>query len=231
MYGVTFNDMHSLNDLGMYLKKKVVHPPEVQTYFVEVPQRDGKIDLTESLTGQVKYNNRTIELEFTLIDDFINYQSRFSEIENILHGKQMKIIFDDDLSYYYIGRLTFEQTEVSKRLGVITIKADCEPYKIDVSSSNEDWVWDSFDFETGIINELANIVVEGTKEVSIIASARMTYPTIVTDENISVEFDGVSYDLIKGSNTMYEILLPKGENKLIFKGNATITIKYRNGSL
>lgn len=231
MYGVLFNDTHSLNDLGMYLKKKVIHEPDVQTNFVKVPQRDGAIDLTESLTGQVKYNNRLIELEFTLVDRFDSYPTRFSVIANFLHGKKMKIIFDDDNSYFYIGRLTVTASETEKSLGIIKISADCEPYKYDLIGTDEDWLWDPFDFEDGIIQEFVDILIDGTETIGIIAKRQVTYPTIITDTAMKVTFLGVEHDLLVGENKMYDILLTEGENSLIFNGHGTISIRYRGGSL
>ena len=231
MYGVTFNDMHSLNDLGMIMKKKVVHAPEVQTNYVAVPQRDGKIDLSESLTGQVKYYNRNIDFEFTLVDEYANYQTRFSEIENLLHGRKMKIIFDDDIDNFFLGRLSVTASETQKTLGIINISAECEPYKYDLVGSDELWLWDSFDFEDGVINEFIDVAVNGTETVTLVAKRQVTYPTISADTPMTVEFDGVVYDLLVGENKMYDILLPEGEDNLIFRGNGVITIRYRGGSL
>lgn len=231
MIGVKFNEKHSLDDLGMYLKRKVISAPEIQTNFISVPQRDGKIDLSESLTGLVKYYNRTIDMQFVFHDEFDNYQTKFSEIENYLHGKRMKLIFDDDIDNFYIGRLTVTTSETDKMLGVINISAECEPYKYDLTSSDELWLWDSFDFEDGIINEFIDVEVDGTETIELIAKRQVTYPTIASDSAMTVEFDGVEYSLSVGENKMYDILLPEGENELIFRGHGTVTIRYRGGSL
>lgn len=231
MIGVKFNDMHSYDDLGMYLKRKVISAPEVQTNYVSVPQRDGKIDLSESLTGLVKYYNRKIDLQFVFHDTFTNYQTRFSTIENNLHGKKMKIIFDDDMDNFYVGRLSVNTSETDKSLGKINITAECEPYKYDLTSSDEMWLWDPFDFEDGIINEFIDVPVVGIETVTLLAKRQVTYPTISSDAPMTVEFDGVEYDLLVGENKMYDILLPEGENELTFRGTGTVTIRYRGGSL
>lgn len=231
MIGVKFNDKHSYDDLGLYLKKRIIYPPEVQTNYVEVPQRDGKIDLSEGLTGLVKYYNRKIEFQFVLQDESNNYQTKFSEVENYLHGKKMKIIFDDDFDNYYIGRLTVEKVDTNETLGEINVTAECEPYKYDITSSDELWLWDPFDFEDGVINEFIDVVVNGTETITLLAKRQVTYPTISVDSPMKVEFDGVDYDLSVGENKMYDILLPEGANNLTFKGNGTVTIRYRGGSL
>ena len=58
-------------------------------------------------------------------------------------------------------------------------KAD--PYKYNVADSTEDWLWDSFDFETGIIDE-------GT-EITVRTGETKTY-TIVPDQ-MSVRSDHI----------------------------------------
>lgn len=231
IYGVRIGEKHSIDDWNLILTNRVITPPEVQTNFIEVPQRDGKIDLSESLTGLVKYYNRKITLDFAFKDEVGNYSTRFSEIENYCHGKRMKIVFDDDDDNFYIGRITVEKADVNQKLGVMTITADCEPYKYDLTSSDELWLWDPFDFEDGVINEFLDVPVYGTKTLTLVAKRQVTYPTISTDSPMTVEFDGVRYDLLVGENKMYDILLPEGENELIFRGYGTITIRYRGGSL
>lgn len=231
IYGVTIGEKHSINDWNLILTRRVISPPEVQTNYIEVPQRDGKIDLTESLTNLVKYFNRNIELDFTFKDDIGNYSTRFSEIQNYCHGKRMQIIFDDDDDNFYIGRIIVEKSEVNEKLGQITIKAECEPYKYDLTSSDEMWLWDPFDFEDGVINEFVDVPVSGTETITLIAKRQVTYPTISVDSPMKVTFDGVQYDLLVGENKMYDILLPEGENELTFNGYGTVTIRYRGGSL
>lgn len=231
IYGVTIGEKHSIDDWGLILTRRIISPPEVQTNFIEVPQRDGKIDLSESLAGLVKYYNREIELDFTFKDAIGNYSARFSEIQNYCHGKKMRIIFDDDMDNYYLGRITVENPEVSEKLGHIVIKAECEPYKYDLQSTDEMWLWDPFDFEEGTINEFIDVPVNGTETITLIAKRQVTYPTISVNSHMTVEFDGVQYGLEKGENKMYDILLPEGENNLIFRGNGTVTIRYRGGSL
>lgn len=231
IYGVKIGEKHSIDDWNLILTRKSISPPEVQTNYIEVPQRDGKIDLSESLTGLVKYYNRVITLEFAFKDNIEEYAVRFSDIQNYCHGKRMQIIFDEDDDNYYIGRIIAESMEVEDKIGHIVIKAECEPYKYDLTSSDEMWLWDSFDFEDGVINEFIDVPVNGTEEMTLVAKRQVTYPTISVDSPMTVEFDGVQYSLEKGENKMYDILLPEGENSLIFRGYGTVTIRYRGGSL
>ena len=60
MIGVMIGEKHSIKDWGLIMTSKVISPPVPQLNMVSVPLRDGSLDLTESLTGDVKYNDRNI---------------------------------------------------------------------------------------------------------------------------------------------------------------------------
>ena len=55
MTGVKFDNIHSVNDLGLSLSTVEITPPEPKTYIIEIAGADGSLDLTEALTGDVKY--------------------------------------------------------------------------------------------------------------------------------------------------------------------------------
>jgi hypothetical protein len=55
------------------------------------------------------------------------------------------------------------------------IEADVDPFKYDVFSSDEDWEWDIFDFENGIINEAAEIVVNGATSFMLVGRRKRTF--------------------------------------------------------
>ena len=150
MLGVTIGEKHSYRDWGIILSSKVISPPEAQINKIDVPLRDGSIDLTEALTDDVKFKDRKITLNFTVIDQ-TTWTTKVSEIENYLHGRKMKIVFDDDLSFYYLGRISVNKWATNKNIGSLVIECNVEPFKYDVFSSTDNWEWDIFDFENGII--------------------------------------------------------------------------------
>ena len=106
MNGVTFGSKHSYRDWGLFLKSRpVISPPNPKTVYIDIPGSDGVIDLTESLTGDVKFENRTLTCEFIVLDARNRWSNIYSEIMDFLQGQQMKVIFDEDPTFYYIGRL------------------------------------------------------------------------------------------------------------------------------
>lgn len=130
MNGVIFNDKHTYRDWGLYLKSRPsVTPPVPKTKLIQVPGSDKIIDLTESLTGQVHYEPRTIRFEFVTGAPREMLAGLHSEILNYMHGKTVKIVFDDDTNWYYTGRVTVGDIEAEKKTATLTMTATVEPYK------------------------------------------------------------------------------------------------------
>lgn len=228
MIGVTFGDKHSFDDFGIYLTSKTINPPEPQTNTISVPLRDGSIDLTESLTNDVKYNDRKIDMTFSVVHPIEKWSDKVSEIENYLHGKSMKVVFDDDPNYYYIGRLKVNEWSSQKSIGKLVIECVADPYKYDIQ---DDWLWDPFDFENGCISESENIQVSGSKAVVIVGKRKKTYPTITSSSAMTVAYNGATYNLTEGINKLYDMILDEGENTLTFSGSGSVLIEYTGGSL
>ena len=228
MIGVTFGDKHSFDDFGIYLTSKTINPPEPQTNTISVPLRDGSIDLTESLTNDVKYNDRKINMTFSVIHPMEQWSDKVSEIENYLHGKRMKVVFDDDQNFYYMGRLKVNEWSSQKSIGKLVIECIADPYKYDIQG---DWLWDPFDFENDCISESENIIVSGSTSVVIVGKRKKAYPTITASAAMSVSYNGTTYNLTEGINKLYEMILDEGENTLTFNGSGSVLIEYTGGSL
>jgi predicted phage tail component-like protein len=132
MHGVIFNDKHSWRDWGLLLKtRQKISPPTPKLKQIQVPGTDTVIDLTERLTGKVHYEPRTISFEFVTAAPREKWASLHSEILSYLHGKSVKIIFDDDPNWYYTGRVTVGDMEAEKKTANLTMTATVEPYKRD----------------------------------------------------------------------------------------------------
>lgn len=236
MNGVTFGSKHSYRDWGLILKSRpVISPPSPKTVYVDIPASDGIIDLTESLTGDVKYENRTITCEFNVLDARNRWSNIYSEILDFLHGQQMKVIFDEDPTYYYIGRVKVNEWKSNKKTSTITIEGSVEPYKLEMFSSLEDWEWDSFNFETGIIRDYENIRVDGSLTFTIEGRRKAVVPSFIVQSDdgtgLKVKFNGTTYDLPDGTNRVLNIIIKDGTNTLYFTGNGTVSINYRGGRL
>lgn len=216
-------------DFGCILAHVEIGAPTVQTKFVQVPLRNGSLDLTELLTDDVRYEDREIKIDLKYKGDLLMMVQ--SDIENYLHGQKFNITFDEDASYFYIGRCSLDSYEVTKYGGKIHLKAQCDPFKYMIVSSNEDWLWDPFDFEEGYINEFASVTVSGTKSIVIIADKKPSYPKVTSNAQMNVTYGTTTVTIGVGTTTLYDFELTEGDNTLTFTGNGTISIDYRGARL
>ena len=121
--GIKFGDYHSSTDLSLVLVKKVIDPSKVKETRISIPAADGSIDLTEALTGAVAYEDREMTFSFVKIGgDFI---AVFSDIQNKLHGKKMRITLDADPDYYYTGRVFVNAWSSNATTGEVEIRCTC----------------------------------------------------------------------------------------------------------
>lgn len=130
MQGVSFDNKHSYRTWKLLMKSKpVISPPTPKTKLIQVPGTNTVIDLTEALTGEVKYEPRTIRCVFCVIGGRQKWADVYSAVLNEIHGKRMKIVMDDDPNYYYIGRVAVSQWDSDEASATIVVTADVEPYK------------------------------------------------------------------------------------------------------
>lgn len=211
-YGVTFGELHSWRDLHLAMEERQeIGAPEPDLLRYVVPGRNGTLDISESRSGRVTFKSRPMTFKFVLREKAANWAYRFSELQRILHGKQMRIICDDDPYYFYFGRVAVDKVRSSKYTGRITVTAEVDPYKYEKYSSLEDWLWDPFDFRCDIIREYGrltsagaldaehSIAIDGSKALSIPGTPMPVIPTFYaksSDGNgITVTFKGTAYPL------------------------------------
>ena len=193
--GVKFGNKNSLTDWGIYLKNRPsISPPEPKTSYIEIAGRDGDIDATESLTGYVNYHDRTIEMEFTIIDPREFWSEKYSEIMDYMHGKSMRIIMDEAPDYYYEGRITVGTWDSERKKSTLPISAKVYPFKRAVQSTLSDWLWNPFNFESGVIrSNYRNLSVSEDENTTLtVTASRMPtspkYVVALTDSNPTVEW-------------------------------------------
>ena len=233
---------HTWTDWGLILKEKPdIAFPEVKTKYVEIDGADGQIDLTGILGGIVNYNDRMGSLTFVKVGNRDGWTSMKSKIANYLHGRKMQMILDEDKGYFYVGRFFLNEWTSDKKTGELVIDYELEPYKFNVLTSIDNWLWDTFNFETGVIRDLKNIPIVPNTVVQIPRVIRRLVPTLTVITEGQTGFHVVGKYGVYGIYSEFD--LPDGtykDPKLIFKdtqtytflsGTGTITIDFRDGSL
>ena len=128
-----------------------VDPPSVDIQLLDVPGADVPLDLTETLTGRPLYSTRPAKWKFITVQPRSKWDSIYSEILNTLHGHRFKVVRMEEPDYYYVGRIEITSTDSDKYNGQVAIKGTFEAFKYSVLKTDDDWLWDPFSFEDGIV--------------------------------------------------------------------------------
>lgn len=144
---------HSIDDYGLAIANTdYIGTPEIERKFIDVPFRDGLIDVSEVMAGRVIYKKRPIYVKFKGIKEIADWDSIISDIRNRCDGKICKLVFDNDKNYYWIGRVSIAEFTRHLEAGTFALAiSQADAFKYDVTDSTEDWLWDCFDFVTGVI--------------------------------------------------------------------------------
>lgn len=222
-YSVTFSrDGLSKNTWAdWYLvpsSRPVIAPPKPKTVKIDIPGSNGDIDLTESLFGDVTYENRTGSIEFIVMNDKpVTWYDLYSDIMNFLHGRNVQLYFEEEPDIYYEGRVQVDGWESEPDYSRITIYYDLYPFKLDKNAFSETITLSGSNVNKNYTTGRMNIVPKFT--------------TVAGVSNVSIIFKGTEYKLSSGENVVPSIVFKEGTNSITYKGTGPVTITYRGGSL
>ena len=231
-------EFHSYNDWGLYITNTdYIGEPQQYTRLIEVPGRNGLLDLSEAVAGRQIYSKREIKIELAGTRDKTDWDGVISDFRNDINGKVCKLQFDNDPGYYWRGRITIKDFSSCLNLGKFKVDVpNADPYKYSVTTSAEPWLWDPFNFTTDMVTYIGAISVAGTYTATIPHGHMPTTPELVVVDMTSATFTvtvGTStYSLAAGTNKIPSIIVG-GEDDvdLTFTGTAKVQIVYRSGSL
>ena len=214
MNGVTFGTIHSYHDLNLILAPFTPAPAEPKVNFLEIPGRNGLLDLTEA-NGEVKFNSRELVFHFTVAPgDTLTFDERLSAVSNALNGLRCKITLDRDPGYYWQGRCALTEYDQDKNIGQIEVTATVDPYKLKQNAT------------------VVSVALSAEEKTVVLANSRMTVvPTIeCTGEAVVTSGDAV-YTLEAGKHRIPAIRFVEDENVLKLSGTGEITFTYQEGEL
>ena len=213
MSDIRFGTKWAHADYGLIVAPYAISMPEPQTNFVEIPGRDGALDLSEAF-GTVRYADRIIPLTLYARAPFDALISTFAAD---VHGRHMNVIFDRDPTFYYDARISIE--DVERHWGYCELSLECraKPYKME-------------HFETTI-----TILSTGSATVTLTNTRMPVVPTINVSAEMTLTFmiAGVVYSihLAAGSHVVPSLVLMEGETEIGINGTGSITFTYRKGAL
>ncbi len=200
-------------DYGLIVAPYAIPMPEPQTNFVEIPGRDGVLDLSEAF-GTVRYADRIIPLTLYVRAPFDTLISAFAAD---IHGRRMNLIFDRDPTFYYDARIKIE--DVEKHAGFCELSLECraKPYKLE-------------HFETTI-----TVLPTGNATVTLANTRMPCVPTITVSAEMTLTFtlSGTNYsvNLSAGTHVIPSLVLTEGDTEIVIAGTGGITFTFRKGAL
>ena len=164
-HSITIGDKNTWDDWKMIpVSRPVVAPPVEKVLSVDVPGRDGTTYLSKSLTGYPVFQAREGSWEFYLDTDewrgqnlstpvgtgALEYLSRALAKSNSIPA-QTRVRLEDDPAFFYLGRV-WVNGGIKQKNGhsVVTFAYSLYPFKFLYDNIQEDWVWDTFGFETDL---------------------------------------------------------------------------------
>lgn len=246
---ITFGDKNTWDDWKILpTERPVFAPPKPKTTYIDIPGGNGALDLSESLTGYPVYENRTGSFKFRVMNNYVEWHERYTEIMEHLHGRSMNAILADDPDYFYKGRFTVDSWESGDTWSQITIGYTVDPYKWSVLSSVDSWLWDPFNFDNGIILEetFSNIEVNSpdawithTFNSDMFGRAPIIPTFNVSDSsglmvrfiNTYLGIDETVY-LVDGKNMIPDfVFYGRNPYTIMFKGVGAVSVEFRVGRL
>ena len=207
---------HTANDWDLIMSEKIIGKPTPRYVTVDMPDRDGELDHTETMRGRVSYKNRALSFSFTCTAHQSTWADLRAEIAGFIHGKRLMIVDPDTPNHYYVGRCELQEpTYIGEAIMFLTVSVDADPYRL----SNTETI-------------VSKSVSVGST-VSLINSGMPVVPTITASANMTIKFGSFSSSLASGSTyEIPEITLENGTNTIsVTSGSGTITIKYRQGAI
>lgn len=206
---------HTWQDWRLTLTAQDVTPPEPKTNYLELDGANGSLDLTEALTGEVTYSDRTVKASFWTSEGTFQERLRvLQSIVNALHGKKVTIIAPDDPEHYFLGRVRVKSQAWDQVHTELTIEAVCDPWRYAIRETER------------------RVDVSGAEDVVINNEGRKTLsPVLNVTGAVAITFNGATTQLTDGSYKITDLRLTPGVNVVGVSGSGSVTFVYREAML
>lgn len=212
-----FGKYHTWNDWGLVLTGKSIPDPEPKTNYIELDGVSGSLDITEALTGEVAYNDRTIAATFSASRG--TYQEREAvrrQIAAAIHGRKVQIIEPDDPEHYFLGRVIVKDGTRHASYSTFTLEAVCEPWRYAMEESTR----------------RVEVTAANPQDVVFHNSGVKTLcPDIQVEGSVTLTFEGGTVDLQTGTYKVADIKLRQGDSVVGVSGAGAVTFTYREATL
>ena len=216
MRGIQFNNNHSADDWGLILNSRKNTPPQPKYVKVSVDGRDGDLNLSRALTGDMRYSDRKVSYGFVATDGSqVEREELISNIINEIHGQEVKIIEPDDPDHYLVGEVEVSDVQNNKAYATFEVSATCEPYRY----FNEE------------VNRVINVTATESNIILTNAGTKSIIPTLTVTGEVNIKYNDTSVSFSSGSFKLTSLVLRKGATVITVSGSGTLIVSYREAIL
>lgn len=212
-----FNNYNTYYDWKLLLTAKTISDAEPNEYLVTIDGMSGSLDMSEALSGEVTYQDRTITATFWTNNGTRKERERLlREITTALHGKKVKVIEPDDPYSYFMGRVKIKSKNNIFPYMEFAIEISCEPWRYALQETER------------------RVDVSSDAPLSVILhnnGVKTLCPVITVDGIVTVEYEGVKTVLANNSYKISDIKLRQGANVIGVSGDGSVTFTYREADL
>lgn len=207
---------NTFSDWRLILTAKSVTPPQAKTKYVSIDGMSGTLDLSEALTGEVTYNDRTVSASFVLTEGSFGERNRLlRDIVNRLHGKKVKLIEPDDPNHYFYGRVTVKTLNNRLPYGEISLEAICDPWRYSINDSVR---------RVEVNGQTIDVVINNN-------GAKTLSPEITVTGSVDITFNNGNVSLTDGTYKISDLRLYAGVNIIGVSGEGVVTFTYKEADL
>lgn len=189
-----------------------------RTQFVEVPGRDGELDLSAALTdGAPRYGNRTLTATLERSDGTrMDREYAINTMVNWLDGWRMDVRLPDDDTHYLTGRVHVAKLYNDMAHAAVSVTVICDPWRY----SNHETVLTMAAGSSAVPARLPN---GGRKTV---------VPLIqITGGTVNLVAGSYSWALGAGTYQLPDLIVPQGGLDITYSGSGELRVSYREAVL
>lgn len=195
-------------------------PAEYQSNFVEVPGRNGALDLSTALTdGEPRYNSRPFEARLERSDGTrLEREAAIDAMINWLDGWQMPIILPDDELHYITGRVHVEKEYNDPAHAAVIVTATVDPWRY---NKNETAVHLTAATEA----KTALLTNKGRRTVVPVLEITGDSPQVLLSVGTA------SWSLSTGVYQLPDLVVRQGGTEITYSGSGELLFTYREAIL
>jgi phage-related protein len=218
---IIFGDYDTAVNGPWTLTEWELSPAALKQNFVEVPGRDGDLDLSTALTdGRPVYGSRTLVATFECSEGTReDRELLITTMVNWLDGWRLDIVLPDDEVHYMTGRVSVARNYNDPAHASVTVTAICDPWRYAVAET--------------VLTRTAASAVQTVNLIN--AGRRAVVPlleiTAAEGATVLLTFGTASWALSAGTYKLPDMFLQSGNNMLSYSGAGALTVTYREAIL